>query len=186
MFELNTVSLSVVQTINASTMDKLVALSGILFFTADIFAIGSLANPDWIVTSEAGNMRLGLTQHCQVIHGRPEVCTWPQLPVEWTLAFICIVGGIVCLTTTCILLLLSHWHQRATRYVRWVALFAMTLFCLAAVVFPIGFHVAAIGGQPYKLPHHTQVGSAYVLFIMAIFFTVISELFSSRVCLPVL
>lgn len=35
-------------------MDKLTALSGILFFTADIFAIGSLANPDWIVTSEAG------------------------------------------------------------------------------------------------------------------------------------
>ena len=63
---------------------------------------------------------------------------------------------------------------------------SVTLFCLAAVVFPIGFHVAAIGGRPYKLPHHTQVGSAYVLFIMAIFFTVISELFSSRVCLPVL
>lgn len=36
-------------------MDKLIALSGILFFTADIFAIGSLANPDWIVTTgEAG------------------------------------------------------------------------------------------------------------------------------------
>ena len=64
--------------------------------------------------------------------------------------------------------------------------FSVTLFCLAAVVFPIGFHIAAIGGRPYKLPHHTQVGSAYVLFIMAIFFTVISELFSSRVCLPVL
>ena len=63
---------------------------------------------------------------------------------------------------------------------------SVTLFCLAAVVFPVGFHIAAIGGQPYKLPHHTQVGSAYVLFIMAIFFTVISELFSSRVCLPVL
>jgi hypothetical protein len=175
-------------------MDKLVALSGILFFTADIFAIGSLANPDWIVTSEAGmhfdcdehlqnislfclnssvcknpllfnlynvykydlnctcmfvvdfesfqwmvagNMRLGLTQHCQVIHGRPEVCTWPQLPAEWTLAFLCIIGGIVCLTTTCILLLLSHWHQRATRYVRWVALFASKsiTFCTSGYTF---------------------------------------------------
>lgn len=37
-------------------MDKLTALSGVLFFAADIFAIGSLANPDWIVTSEAGIM----------------------------------------------------------------------------------------------------------------------------------
>ena len=69
-------------------------------------------------------MRLGLTQHCQIIHRRPEICIWPQLPAEWTLAFLCIVGGIVCLTTTCILLLLSHWHRRAAKYVRWVALFA--------------------------------------------------------------
>jgi len=69
-------------------------------------------------------MRLGLTQHCQIIHRRPEICIWPQLPAEWTLAFLCIVGGIICLTTTCILLLLSHWHRRAAKYVRWVALFA--------------------------------------------------------------
>ncbi|KAL8584975.1 hypothetical protein ACOMHN_043611 [Nucella lapillus] len=167
-------------------MDKLIALSGILFFMADIFAIESLAKPDWIVTREAGRMRLGLTQQCQVIHGRAEVCVWPQLPGEWLLAFLCILAGIACLTLTCLLLLASNWRHQAARHVRWVALLAMTFFCLAAVVFPIGFHVAAIGGQPYKLPHHTQVGSAYELFHMAILFTVISELFSSRVCLPVL
>ena len=44
-----------VLTVKSWKMDKLIALSGILFFTADIFAIGSLANPDWIVTTgEAG------------------------------------------------------------------------------------------------------------------------------------
>ena len=62
--------------------------------------------------------------------------------------------------------------------------FSVTLFCLAAVIFPIGFAIDEIGGQPYKLPNQTQVGSSYVLFILAIFFTVISELFAGKVCLP--
>lgn len=84
-----------------------------------------------------GNMRLGLTQHCQIIHRRPEICIWPQLPAEWTLAFLCIVGGIICLTTTCVLLLLSHWHRRAAKYVRWVALFASE--CLLFSSLFVGF-----------------------------------------------
>ncbi|XP_046345101.1 uncharacterized protein C16orf52 homolog A-like [Haliotis cracherodii] len=167
-------------------MDKLTALSGILFFTADVFAIGSLANPDWIVTSVAGNMRLGLTRQCQMIHGRPEICTSPRLSTEWMFSFICIVGGILCLTATCALLFASHWRRATVRYSRWLAFIGMTLFCLAAIVFPVGFHIDEIGGQPYKLPNHTQVGSSYVLFIMAIFFTIISELFTGKVCLPVL
>jgi lariat debranching enzyme len=52
------------------------------------------------------------------------------------------------------------------------------------VIFPVGFAIEEIGGQPYKLPNQTQVGSSYVLFILAIFFTVISELFAGKVCLP--
>jgi hypothetical protein len=31
-------------------MDKLTVISGFLFFLADVFAIASLANPEWIVT----------------------------------------------------------------------------------------------------------------------------------------
>ncbi|KAK6170728.1 hypothetical protein SNE40_019044 [Patella caerulea] len=167
-------------------MDKLVALSGILFFTADIFAIGSLANPDWIITNVAGHMRLGLTRQCQIIHGRPEICVFPNLSKEWMFTFICILAGILCITLTCFLLFASHWKREATKYARWIAFIGMTLFCLAAIVFPIGFHIDEIGGRPYKLPNHTQVGSSYVLFILAIFFTIISELFTGKVCLPVL
>jgi hypothetical protein len=62
-------------------MDKLVALSGILFFTADIFAIGSLANPDWIVTSEAG-MHFDCDEHLQNISSfclNSSVCKNPLL-----------------------------------------------------------------------------------------------------------
>ena len=62
---------------------------------------------------------------------------------------------------------------------------SQVLFCLAALVFPIGFYVDEIGGRPYKLPASTQVGSSYVLFVMSIFFTIISELFAGKVCLPV-
>ena len=37
-------------------MDKLTIISGCLFLAADIFAIASIANPDWINTGEsAGN-----------------------------------------------------------------------------------------------------------------------------------
>lgn len=34
-------------------MDKLTVISGCLFLAADIFAIASIANPDWINTGES-------------------------------------------------------------------------------------------------------------------------------------
>ena len=37
-------------------MDKLTTISATLFMAADVFAIISLAMPDWIVTDEGGNV----------------------------------------------------------------------------------------------------------------------------------
>ena len=37
-------------------MDKLTAVSGILFLVADVFAIASLAHPEWIVSDANGNL----------------------------------------------------------------------------------------------------------------------------------
>ena len=37
-------------------MDKLTAVSGILFLVADVFAIASLAHPEWIVSDVAGTV----------------------------------------------------------------------------------------------------------------------------------
>lgn len=62
--------------------------------------------------------------------------------------------------------------------------FAVVLFCHAAVIFPMGFHIDEIGGQPYQLPNSHQVGIAYILFVLALWITVISELFAGKVCLP--
>ncbi|KAI8512325.1 PREDICTED: uncharacterized protein C16orf52 homolog A-like [Branchiostoma belcheri] len=167
-------------------MDKLTLISGFLFFAADVFAIASLANPEWIVTDEdAGSVNLGLISQCQTIYKRERICMAPTLPAEWLTSLLFIVVGIICLTVTCILLFASHWHRSVLKYARWIAFLGMVLFCLAALIFPIGFYVDEIGGQPYKLPNNTQVGSSYVLFVLSIFFTVISELFAGKVCLPV-
>ena len=45
----------------ALAMDKLTAVSGILFLVADIFAIASLAHPEWIVSDVAGKNEDGRT-----------------------------------------------------------------------------------------------------------------------------
>lgn len=37
-------------------MDKLTAVSGILFLVADVFAIASLAHPEWIVSDVNGTV----------------------------------------------------------------------------------------------------------------------------------
>lgn len=63
-------------------------------------------------------------------------------------------------------------------------LLTVVLFCTAALVFPMGFYIDVVGGQRYKLPNNTVVGSSYILFILSIFFTIVGLLFAGKVCLP--
>ncbi|KAF5286683.1 hypothetical protein FQA39_LY16166 [Lamprigera yunnana] len=161
-------------------MDKLTLISGTLFMAADVFAIVSLAMPDWIITDVGGDTRLGLMWTCMTLYNRPQVCFTPDLQPEWLLALVCIFVGCICITTTIILLASSHWDRNVVPYARWVGFTAMVLFCLAAVIFPMGFHVDEIGGQPYQLPNSHQVGISYILFVLALWITVISELFAGQ------
>ena len=69
-------------------------------------------------------------------------------------------------------------------YINVMFSFTVVVFCLAAVIFPMGFHVDEIGGQPYQLPNSHQVGISYILFVLSLWITVISELFAGKVCLP--
>lgn len=194
-------------------MDRLTTISASFFMAADIFAIVSLATPDWIVTDVGGNYfgllnfnisfnakyfscnsfidavcsgetRLGLMWTCMTLYNRPQVCFTPELQPEWLLALICIFVGCICITTAIILLASSNWDRDVIPYARWVGFTAMVLFCLAAVIFPLGFHVDEIGGQPYQLPNSHQVGFSYIMFVLALWITVISELFAGKVCLP--
>ncbi|XP_020716813.1 uncharacterized protein C16orf52 homolog A isoform X3 [Ceratitis capitata] len=68
-------------------MDKLTTISATLFLAADVFAIVSLAMPDWIVTEEAGDIRLGLMWTCMTLYNRSQVCYTPELQPEWFFDF---------------------------------------------------------------------------------------------------
>lgn len=158
----------------------------------------------FLPSNEPGETRLGLMWTCMTLYNRPQVCFTPELQIEWMLALICIFVGCICITTTIILLASSNWDRNVIPYARWVGftaskffvlvigflemililLFSVVLFCLAAVIFPLGFHVDEIGGQPYQLPNSHQVGISYIMFVLALWITVISELFVQKVCLP--
>ncbi|KAG9333664.1 hypothetical protein JZ751_010733, partial [Albula glossodonta] len=129
-------------------------------------------------------LTVGLVRQCQTIHGRDRTCIPPRLPPEWVTTLFFIIMGIVSLTVTCGLLVASHWRREATKYARWIAFTGMILLCMAALIFPIGFYINEVGGQPYKLPNNTVVGSSYVLFVLSIFFTIVGLLFAGKVCLP--
>lgn len=153
-----------------------------------------------------GETRLGLMWTCTTVYNRPQVCYTPELQPEWLLALICIFSGCICITTTIILLASSNWDRQVIPYARWVGFTAsewtlnhlyvslllilvlplrsVILFCLAAVIFPLGFNADVIGGQPYQLPTSHQVGLSYIMFVLAVWITVISELFAGKVCLP--
>nr|XP_012233095.1 PREDICTED: lariat debranching enzyme [Linepithema humile] len=168
----------------SAKMDKLTIVSGLLFLLADISAIISIAMPDWIITDVGGDTRLGLMWSCMTLYNRPQVCYKSDLQSEWLMALVCIFVGCILITATIILLVISHWDRSVIPYARWVGFGAMVLFCHAAVIFPMGFHIDEIGGQPYQLPNSHQVGIAYILFVLALWITVISELFAGKVCLP--
>ncbi|KAH8360474.1 uncharacterized protein C16orf52 homolog A [Drosophila serrata] len=166
-------------------MDKLTTISATLFMAADVFAIVSLALPDWIITeSGTGDIRLGLMWTCMTLYNRPQVCYTPDLQPEWLVALICIFMGCICVTTTVILLASSSCNRNVISYARWVGFTAMVLFCMAAVVFPLGFHIEEIGGQAYQLPNTFKIGISYIMFVLALWITVVSELFAGKVCLP--
>ncbi|XP_064459814.1 uncharacterized protein C16orf52 homolog B-like [Ornithodoros turicata] len=165
-------------------MDKLTAISGTLFFGANVFAIISLVLPDWIVSDVGGSLRLGLLQTCVSGGSRRTACFPPRLQPEWLLTLVCILVGCICVTAATVLLALSRWSVRVLPYARWMGFSAMLLFCLAAVIFPIGFTMDEIGGEPYQLPSSHQVGLSYIFFVLALWITVISELFAGKVCMP--
>lgn len=85
---------------------------------------------------------------------------------------------------TILLSVLIRFDQCIIMPFQFPIVFIVVLFCLAAVIFPLGFHIDEIGGQPYQLPNSHQVGFSYIMFVLALWITVISELFAGKVCLP--
>jgi len=165
-------------------MDKMSIISGALFFAANVFAVTALALPDWIITEVGGTTRLGLMSSCITIYNRPTICYTPKLSKEWWMALVSILAACLCITSTLVLLLASIWDRNLTYYAKWVGFSAVIFLCVAAVIFPLGFSQQQIGGASYQLPAQYQVGISYILFVMSLWTTVISELFASKICLP--
>ena len=165
-------------------MDKLTLISGGLFLAADIFAVMSIVLPDWIVSDVGGDTRLGLLQSCVSLYGRKPHCFVPSLESEWMTTLVLIILGCLCVTGAVILLALSTWNPRVISYARWFGFSAMIFYCLAAVIFPLGFGEESIGGDSYQLPSSHQVGISYIFFVLSLWITVVSELFAGKVCMP--
>jgi modulator of smoothened protein len=121
---------------------------------------------------------------CLTLFRRNQFCHAPLLSTEWLISLILIFLGGICISTAVILLFASRWDRNVIFYARWIGFIAMVVFCLAAVIFPLGFYVQEIGGMAYQLPNSHQVGIGYIFFILALWITVISELFAGKICLP--
>ncbi|KAG5670334.1 hypothetical protein PVAND_000608 [Polypedilum vanderplanki] len=165
-------------------MDKFSLISAGLFSTAGICAIIAISSSEWIV--EVGNnSKYGLMWSCLTLVNRThQICYTPVLSVEWLITLILIFLGIICITTVVILLFASRWDRNVIFYARWIGFTAMVVFCLAAVIFPLGFYIEEINGAQFQLPNSHQVGISYIFFILALWITVISELFAGKICLP--
>lgn len=132
-------------------MDKLSAISFTLFLIADCFAVAALCMPDWIVSNVGGSTRIGLLRTCMTIRNRSTQCFSQDLTVEWTFALIFIFSGCVCLTTALGLTVAAQWDRTVERYSRWAGFLAVILFCMGAILFPMGFATNEIGGAPLQV-----------------------------------
>ncbi|XP_013384337.1 uncharacterized protein C16orf52 homolog isoform X2 [Lingula anatina] len=170
-------------------MDKLSIISGALFLVADLFAIASLSMPMWLVSDVGGYTSIGLLQTCIEMYYESENdnmrCFTPHpLRFEWVLTFILIVLGILFVSATVVLHAVSYWKEAVIKVARWLGFVGMLLFCNAAIIFPVAFDMAQVGGKAFHLPNNFQVGISYIFFVLALWITVISELFAGKVCLP--
>lgn len=162
-------------------------ISTVCFGIADLFAITSLCTPYWLTARNDGNMRIGLLTTCLEINGRKGVCFTPDyVQPEWILTSIFIMIGIISLTVATaanILSFVRHPYEAQT-VARFAGLVAIIFFNLAQIVFPSAFGQDQIGGTAFQLPSNFEVGSSYVLFFIAHWASVISELCAAKICRP--
>lgn len=157
-------------------VNKFVIAGGLMYGIANLFAISSLSTPNWVVTDFLGSVQFGLTSLCQQSLGQEVICVTPNLPKTWKATLMFIIFGVLTLTLTCFLLMLSLWKSRAMAYSKWIAVVSLMNLSLAAIIFPIGFGSPEVGGTAFKLPTNTSLGSSYVLFIFSIIFTFVGEI----------
>lgn len=156
-----------------------------------------------------GMNRYGLTVSCRQIPDSSdsnEQCGWVEVPYQWKITLVFLIMGIGALTAALGFLFASFARRsQSLENAQKIAFFgsevscvypgnsthsifshSVVSFCLAALIFPTGFGFEEIGGAAYLLTSTANVGTSYVLFIMALFFTIIGELFAARICAPMI
>ena len=63
---------------------------------------------------------------CFTIYGRDVTCVASTIPTEWTLSLVLLVFGIVTLTITSVLFVVSQWRPYLTNPARWTGFVAST------------------------------------------------------------
>lgn len=72
-----------------------------------------------------GNVYIGLLKTCLVIYNRPMECYTPDsIQPEWLLTFLLILAGVICVTATICLLILSCWKMDVMKFARWLGFIA--------------------------------------------------------------
>ncbi|XP_028417328.1 uncharacterized protein C16orf52 homolog A-like [Dendronephthya gigantea] len=157
-------------------VNRFVVVGGLMCAFADLFAIVSLFTPNWVVNDFLGNVKFGLTTLCQESIKGDEVCVTPNLPQSWKVTLVFVILGMLTLTLTSGLTVVSFWKPKAFEYGKWLAVVALMKLCFASIIFPIGFGSPEVGGTPFKLPPNNSLGSSYVCFILSMLFTLFGEL----------
>lgn len=82
-----------------------------------------------------GRTYIGLLQSCLEIYSgqQSEMCFTPvPQRTEWLLTFACIILGILSVTSTIGLLILSHWKYRVMKHARWLGFVASKYFSVVS------------------------------------------------------
>ncbi|XP_071964638.1 modulator of smoothened protein-like [Antedon mediterranea] len=156
-------------------MDSFLIGAGISYTMASILCAISLAIPEWVVSTDLGDINLGLFVQCQQIFGREEQCRSTESPIAWTITTLLIIAGMMLVSIGAILVVLTRKQPSLIVYPKYFGVAAGILFCLAIVLFPAGFDMPVIGGTSFLLPSTAKVGMSYGLFCMAIACTMIGS-----------
>jgi hypothetical protein len=162
----------------------------ILIFFSFLLTFFSLLWNEWLSVKnpvDTGHVKFGLWKKCDKVHKREEVCTTLEdVPFEWYISIGCISCALLLQFVSFLLSLarvscsgrVQRWEHVSTI----VSCISVLSMCGTALTFPAGFHIDAIGGEPFKLPDNVDVDFVYWVFYGGMCCNLLSLIASCRMC----
>jgi hypothetical protein len=157
------------------------------FLVAGVLTAASLTSPNWVVEDFQGSAKFGIFRDCrESMYGTTyeEQCGLANGPGAWRLAAACLVVGLLCVFVAGLAAAMSYIRAKHLHTARWMGFLAGACYSIACLALPIGFSTEEIGGEAFKLPEYTFIGSGYVLFIISLMSLFVGELFALKVICP--